>query len=226
VILIIFDIDGTLVHSNKIDSQCFADTYEEVFQNPFPSINWNDYPHVTDDTIFGTVFEKQFGRSATASEQAHFKKQFVQRIISERERQPEAFHEVPGAKAIVDFLLDHPDYVVGIGTGGWHDPALVKLGFVDIPTEAIFISAADGCPTRVHIVERAIRLARAAHRSIEKIVYVGDAAWDVRTCREMEIPLIGIRVRGDVAVLEGMGVEHVFDGFLDQEGFLGAVGRL
>ena len=30
---VIFDIDGTLLYSNKIDSQCFADTYQEIYQN-------------------------------------------------------------------------------------------------------------------------------------------------------------------------------------------------
>ena len=223
MILIIFDIDGTLVHSNKIDSQCFAETYEQVFDKTFPSIDWRDYPHVTDDTIFATVFEKHFNRTATPTERDHFKTQFVKRIIAERKKQPAAFHEVPGAKAIIHRLLEDPYYIVGIGTGGWHSPAMTKLDFVNIPTDDLYISAADDCPTRVHIVNRAIRLAKAAHPTIEKIIYVGDASWDVTTCNDMNIPLIGIRVRGDVEVLKAMGVTDVFKNFLDPEAFLTAV---
>jgi len=49
--LVIFDIDGTLLYSNKVDSQCFADTYEELYSEPFPTIDWTKFPHVTDDTI-------------------------------------------------------------------------------------------------------------------------------------------------------------------------------
>ena len=29
--LLIFDVDGTLVYSNRIDSQCFAATYEALY---------------------------------------------------------------------------------------------------------------------------------------------------------------------------------------------------
>lgn len=223
MILIIFDIDGTLVHSNKIDSQCFAQSYEQVFGQSFPSIDWRDYPHVTDDTIFDTVFQAHFKRSPTLVEQENFKDHFVNNIIAERKRQPEAFHEVPGARDMMLHLLNDPQYIVGIGTGGWHRPAMVKLGFVNIPTDDLFISAADECPTRVHIVDRAIRMAKTAHPDIEKIVYVGDASWDVTTCREMNIPLIGIRVRGDVEVLKEMGITHVYSNFRDQQVFLNAV---
>ena len=50
--LIIFDIDGTLVYSNKVDSKCFSETYQQIYGEPFPSIDWRVYPHVTDHTIF------------------------------------------------------------------------------------------------------------------------------------------------------------------------------
>jgi len=51
MILIIFDVDGTLVFSEKLDSRCFAATYQEVYRIPFPTIDWRKYPHVSDTTI-------------------------------------------------------------------------------------------------------------------------------------------------------------------------------
>ena len=65
---VIFDIDGTLLYSNKADSQCFADTYEEIYQKEFPTIDWRNYPHVTDTTIFQTVIQAQFGRAVEQKE--------------------------------------------------------------------------------------------------------------------------------------------------------------
>ncbi len=39
MILVIFDVDGTLVFSEKKDSQAFADTYQMVYNRPFPTID-------------------------------------------------------------------------------------------------------------------------------------------------------------------------------------------
>ena len=37
--LIIFDVDATLVYSNKLDSKAFAQTYEDIYQLPFVYIS-------------------------------------------------------------------------------------------------------------------------------------------------------------------------------------------
>jgi len=223
MIFVIFDIDGTLVHSNKVDSQCFADSYKTVFGQSFPSIDWRDYPHVTDDTIFGTVFRNHFARIATASEKRKFQEHFVANILAERERQPEAFYEVPGARAMVDALCEDDRYRVGIATGGWQAPAQVKLGFVGIKFEEMPAGYADGNPTRPHIIRKAINQAKTKYGKPTKIVYVGDAIWDLTTCREMKLPLIGIRVNGDLDFFTERGVEFVFSGYQNLEAFQKAI---
>lgn len=220
MILVIFDIDGTLVHSNKVDSQCFSETYQTVFGQPFPTIDWSTYPHVTDDTIFATVFKNHFGRLATPAEKQHFQEKFVARIESERRIRPEAFNEVPGAKKMIERLVADDRFVVGIGTGGWHLPAMTKLNYVNIPIANLHISCADGHPTREDIVRTAIRKAKTEHPDFSKIVYIGDARWDLETCQNMNIPLIGIRVKGDLDFFDKDEVEYVFENYEDGEGFV------
>ena len=223
MILVIFDIDGTLVHSNKVDSQCFADSYQAVFHQPFPSIDWVDYPHVTDDTIFETVFEKHFSRPYTIAEKQTFQKHFVDSIIAERKRKPAAFNEVPGAAAMIKELRKDNRYRVGIATGGWKEPAQIKLDFVGIDYKEIPSGYADGNPTRPDIILAAIKQAENKYGMPSKIVYVGDAIWDLTTCREMEIPLIGIRVRGDMDFFSDRGVKYVFSDYNDLLGFQQAI---
>ena len=75
--LVIFDIDGTLVYSNKIDSQCFAQTYQRIYGLEFPTIDWTKYPHVTDTTIFKTVIRQHFDRAAEAEEMVEFQHEYV-----------------------------------------------------------------------------------------------------------------------------------------------------
>ncbi len=218
--LIIFDIDGTLLYSNKIDSKCFAESYKIVFGNAFPSIDWRDYPHVTDHTIFGTVFKKQFNRLVTEEELDRFQTDYVQRLEQKRVESPEEFKEVPGARQAVENLLNDDRFAVGIATGGWQRPAAVKLRHVGIDYTNIFDSYADYKVTRDDIINESIANARLQHNDFQRIVYVGDAIWDVTTTRNMNLPLIGIRLKGDHHVLGNEGATHILQDYSDYGMFL------
>ena len=130
---LLFDIDGTLLFSESIDSQCFADSYAAIFGHTFPSIDWRKYPHVTDHVIFRTVFEAHHQRPATAAERAEFEAHYIDRLQKERWLQPHNFQEVPGAAQCWQQLLADERFVLGIATGGWRAPAQVKLSHVGIP---------------------------------------------------------------------------------------------
>lgn len=221
--LIIFDIDGTLVFSNKIDSQCFAETYQAIYKKPFPTIDWRKYPHVTDHTIFNTVILEQFNRRATQEEINYFQDHFVGLLETGRKERPADFQAVPYARETVEQLLADDRYAVGIGTGGWRRPACLKLRHVGIPIEPLFLSAADNMETREDITNDAIRQAKEVHDSFDRIVYVGDAIWDVRTTRNLSMDFIGIRRNGDFEVLEKEGATSVLKDYTDHSLFMEAV---
>jgi len=218
--LVIFDVDGTLVYSEKTDSRCFAETYEHIYDIPFPTIDWTTYPHVTDDTIFKTVIQEHFQRVATEREMTTFKIAFTERIRQQRMLTPEKFKIVPGAKNTIERLLDLSHISVGIGTGGWKAPAVLKLDYFDIPTPPLLISGADGKETREQIIEEVKQQAIDQEIPFERIVYIGDAIWDVKTTRNMGLPLIGLRRKGDRNFLHQRGVKHVLTDFSDFDLFM------
>ena len=220
--LVIFDIDGTLLYSNKVDGQCFADTYQEIYGIAFPTIDWLKFPHVTDDTIFKTAVNNQFQRIPDVKEINDFKAAFVQKIMRQRELTPEAFHAVSGAKAIIDYLLNHEQFIVGIGTGGWEQPAAVKLDFVGIPKSELFFEGADGNPTREDILNGVVSQVKAKHQ-YDKVVYVGDAPWDVQTTRNLGMKFIGIRRRKDHDWLYNLGATQVLSDYKNIDNFLHAI---
>jgi phosphoglycolate phosphatase-like HAD superfamily hydrolase len=221
--LIIFDIDGTLVYSNRIDSQCFADTYEALYGLPFPTIDWRTYPHVTDTTIFASVIRQHFQREPGGEEVYHFQNHFVARIKAARKEKPQEFKEVPFARQTIHRLLDDERFVVGIATGGWQGPALVKLAHVGIPAERLVISCADGKTTREDIIKEVVGKVTEFHASISQIVYVGDAVWDVHTTRRLQMKFVGIRREGDFDVLHREGTSVVLQDYSNYEMFLEAV---
>ena len=68
-------------------------------------------------------------------------------------------------------------------------------------------------------------IAKTRHLPIGRTVYVGDAIWDVTTTRNMQIPLIGIRIKGDTETLTSAGAQHVITDYSDYDGFLDLVER-
>ncbi len=221
--LIIFDIDGTLVYSNRIDSLCFAETYRTIYHKEFPSIDWRRYPHVTDTTIFDSVIQEHFQRPSDPEEVRVFQDHFVGLIQKKRVSEPEAFQEVPGARQAILNLLEHPEYEVGIATGGWERPARVKLTHVDIPHERIQLRGGDDLIRREDIIQHVIDQSVNGGTRFRKMVYIGDAIWDVQTTRNMQMDFIGLRREGDAEVLITAGADQVLADFNDFDGFCRAV---
>ncbi len=217
--LIIFDVDETLVFSDKLDSKAFAATYEQTFGHPFPSINWHDFPHVTDWTIFRTAFRKHFDREAKEEELQFFHDCFVQNIIEHRRSCPTDFHPLPGAPEALARLSMMEDVVLGVATGGWKKPAEVKLSHVGIAHEHFFFHGGDWKETREHILEAVLEDAGAAYGNFEHIVYVGDALWDVATTRNMQLNFLGIRRRKDFDYLHRAGATSVIADYTDFDAF-------
>lgn len=220
MVFVIFDVDGTLVYSDKKDSLSFAQAYEDLYGRSFPSIDWRDYPHVTDTTIFGTVIRQHFGREADAGEIAHFQAHYINLLRQKRRTSPENYQAIPGAQQAVDRLAAQEGYLVGVATGGWRQPAEVKLEHVGIRIAPSLFSGADGKAEREAILEEVIGQARGLHGDrLSRIVYVGDAEWDVRTTRNLQLAFIGLRRLGDYELLQREGARHVIRDFTDFEHF-------
>jgi len=169
-LLAIFDIDGTLLFSNKIDSQLFSETFESRYSNPFPSIDWNYFPHVTDHTIFTSAFQELHEFPPSAQEIIDFQDEFVDRLKIAREKTPDEFQPVPGVVELFEALRN-----------------------------------------------------KQRNYTWEREVYIGDALWDVRTCKNLAMPFIGLRREGDHELLLEQGTHHVFSDYQDQAKFFEAL---
>jgi len=220
--LVMFDIDGTLTETMKVDEECFVRSFKDVFGFADIETDWSHYPRTTDSGIFHDVFTSRIGRSPTAQEVSRFRQRFIQLLAAASSRSP--FAPVAGADRLL-FRLGHGGlHRVSLATGGWRDSARLKMASAGMCFDDHPAASADDALDRKSIMR--LSMQRATERygeSFACIVYVGDGVWDARACRSIGIPFIGIGTGGRATRLSAEGAVCVFPDFSDADIFLKSV---
>lgn len=188
--LIIFDIDGTLTDSVKMDDACFTQALQEVAGLNLADTNWSNFKHVTDIGLTQEAFQRTFQREPGDIEIRTIKEHFYTLI---KERRDEV-HEIPGARMVFQKLLHQPNTACALATGGWKETALLKLNHIRLDIgDSILTSANDHFDRKV-ITQLAITQAlnRYGLRQFHSITYVGDGLWDFKTSESLGIHFVGI----------------------------------
>ncbi len=218
--LVIFDIDGTLSDTKKVEDKCFMTAFHRAFGLDISQANWDDFPHVTDWAITETIISRAWERLPTAEEYKRIIALFEEELVSELEREPDQFKEIQGASAFFHHLQCQEAFQVGIATGSWSRSARIKLNAIGIDPTPVAFAHSDLHKSRADITRAAISQAQELTKQpFDQIVYFGDGSWDYRTCKELDIPFIGIDVKND-GKLSNLGAQHVFQHFSEQEAIL------
>jgi phosphoglycolate phosphatase-like HAD superfamily hydrolase len=193
--LAIFDIDGTLTRPYSCEDAAFLRGLELAFGFRDVDSDWNSYPHVTDTGIVSHVCEARWGRPPTSTEMSLFRSHYSNEFNTLA--QPDDGVEVPGAAAFFVSLRNAPGWCVAIATGNYHRMALLKLTRGEIPHLDVPMATADDSVSRAELVRLAATRARSHYRVPEfgHIVSIGDAPWDLKTARELDIPFLAVGAR-------------------------------
>ncbi len=220
--LVMFDIDGTLTETMKVDEECFVRSFEDVFGFADIDPDWSHYPRTTDSGIFHDVFTARIGRSPTAQEVSQFRQHFPQLLAAASSQSP--FAPVAGADRLLSRLAQGGSHRVSLATGGWRDSARLKMASAGMCFDDHPAASADDALDRESIMR--ISKQRAAERYGESFactVYVGDGVWDARACRGVGIPFIGIGTGSRATRLSAEGAVCIFPDFSDADIFLRSV---
>ena len=222
--LVMFDMDGTLTDAFAIEENCYVLAIEQALKIPDVRIEWESYPHTSSTYCLDTVVQKALGRQPTAGEARAVQQRMIEIMDEVTARHGRRTQEVPGAAAAVRELL-RLDYAVAIASGDWEATARHKLTAASIPFENLPSAYSDVAHARTDIMLAALARAAKHHgrAGFERIVYIGDAAWDVRACRELNWPLIAIGEGAHAARLDALGATTVLPNYLDLPGFLSAL---
>lgn len=210
--LIIFDIDGTLTNTKKVDDKCFKSAFKETFGIDIENQNWEHLVNVTDWGITEEIFLRERNRLPTSNENKTLTTNFINKLNAEFARDPTQFDAVRGANQFLK-RLKQLGYSFSIATGGWLSSAMMKVNASGLDVQGIPFGSSNDFKTRENIIQHAIRLSEKTFgQQFNEIVYFGDGAWDYTISRKLGLRFIGLDVHQD-GKLRKLGAEHVFEDY-------------
>jgi phosphoglycolate phosphatase-like HAD superfamily hydrolase len=209
--IIVFDVDGTLVDSNSVDYQCFVAAIQQVIGIELRDTHWVGFTEITARAVIEQLLPdtnpeevRRIGRRVQADN--------LHRLQAAHAANPAAYQPTPGALHAIARLRQTPGVSVALATGDWHDTISFKLIAAGFDVADISMATSSDHAARADIIRLAV--ARAG-RSLADAVYVGDGPWDLRATQQLGIPFIGVGRK--VARLRAAGARHTMDDFSRDE---------
>lgn len=203
--LAIFDIDGTLTRTNTADQICYMQTAAELLGAEKEDFDPESFTHFTDACMADELWRRHKGAPMVA-DLVHFQQVYFSKLKENYRSTPHLFSPLLGAADILARLAA-AGWAIALATGCWRESAEMKLRFsgVGLPHDVPMGTSSDAY-SREGIVRHALAAAQKHYScanyngaqenqaaDFEKVVYIGDGIWDLRTCANLGLPFVGVR---------------------------------
>jgi phosphoglycolate phosphatase-like HAD superfamily hydrolase len=207
--LVLFDVDGTLLHCGDQVRRLLAVTLEEIYGTRGP-IEGYDFAGKTDPQI---VLELMTAAGLTPTQvwagMAELRRRFHRRM--EDGLRAEAMVLLPGVRELLGRLAGR--LVVGLLTGNWEATARLKLDRLGLDGFFPFGGFGEDGPDRRDLVPAALdRAARFTGRRFapQEVLVVGDTVHDVTCARAHGLACLAVTIgRTPAATLRQAGARWV-----------------
>jgi phosphoglycolate phosphatase-like HAD superfamily hydrolase len=225
VLLVLWDVDYTLVDSAGHGRVAFDDAFEEVFgRRPEGEV---PFPGRTDHQIALSILERN-GVEDAGTYLPRVLEALAGTLAAKEERIRADGRAMPGAREALEGLAARDGVVQSLLTGNLEANAAVKLaafgleGLVDLEVGAY---GSDPHRERSDLVEVARRKVAAKHGEPETITLIGDTPLDVRAAREAGARSVAVATGPyDAAELAKAGPDAVLEDLRDTAAVAAAVG--
>lgn len=211
--LILFDIDGTLLHAPGAGRPAFAQAFKEAFGWEQTADHINFYG-ATDLNVFRQICAERGVESAPSMEKAFFER--LAPALEERlkERPPIIF---PNIGKILEIISS--DWKLGLVTGNIEATAWMKLRYAGIAHYFSFGGFSCNHADRAEIARRA--LAASGVENPDKVFLIGDTPNDINAAKANGLISVAVATGGfDFQTLEKAGADFVFEDLTDTDRLL------
>ncbi|MCY3744135.1 MAG: HAD family hydrolase [Candidatus Poribacteria bacterium] len=189
MIATIFDIDGTLVENFGFDDACYISAIREVLGEVYIHSDWSKYKNVTDTGSLRQIMEENNIQEKGQVEEVRTK--FGELIRQYLQNGGKCLPK-EGAIHLINKLTTVDGYEVGCATGGWRHTAEMKLQHVGFDWKNIVLTSSDDGDERVTIMKKCLLQLGLC---FQRVVYIGDAEWDMQATQELGWHFIGVGAR-------------------------------
>lgn len=217
--LIIFDVDGTLIGGESSDWKCFRDAFVEAAGFRLTEQFWSSIPEVTAQAIIHQALPDRTRDERVAIENS-VRANFLERLQRVHAEDHTAFSPLPGVVELLRHLDRQPGFKVAIATGDWRETISFKLGAAGIDVSGYPMATSSDCYARADVIRLA---AERACVPLSEALYVGDGLWDFRATQLLGIPFVGVGPRGPKLI--EAGATHVLEA-LDHSGFFARLQKI
>ncbi len=198
--LVLFDIDGTILWGGPLWKECFLGAMAHFFPDlQFPKVSFGGK---TDVQIAREMMAAMGFSEAQVEDKMHqVVDLYVERACIAATTRAHEVSVLPGAKAIIEELAQHPEVILGLLTGNVQKGAKAKLSCVDLVKHFKIGVYGDDHWDRYRLPALAVERVHSElglRFSGKQIVIIGDTIHDVNCGKS-----IGVRT---IAVGTGRGV--------------------
>jgi phosphoglycolate phosphatase-like HAD superfamily hydrolase len=203
--LVIFDIDGTLINSQRICNDCTLSALQEALRVHDVCTDWAAYKSATDLGVLSEICSKELGRDLQTTDMQSYVAAYCKCLRQAKKKHSEEFVEIANTTEMLKTLSKHTEWQPAIATGAYYEIARLKLVLAGVSINGIPMTSSNDSDNRGIITQLAVEKALKFYgiKDFERLVYVGDALWDVKTTRELGMPLLGIGDQHEVLLQEG-----------------------
>jgi len=196
-ILLLFDIDGTLLLTGGAGKVAFEEAFEEIFEVPN---SWGDLdPHgKTDPAIFDEVAKRELGRLLSPGEFELLMERYEE-IFEEYIQKSPRFELMPGVIDILEHLSRDPRVFLSLATGNFERAGRMKLKRGAI--EHYFSTGGFGNDARERdkILLAAVAFSEELakeHFEKRRIFVIGDTEYDIAAAKRAGLRSIAVLTNG------------------------------
>jgi phosphoglycolate phosphatase-like HAD superfamily hydrolase len=209
-LVVLFDIDGTLLESGGASTRSWARAFDECFG---VTVNIWDYAGagMTDPVIAHRSFAGALGREPEPRELARLLGAYL-RAVPDEVSASSAYRVLPGVEQTL-VRLSGEGLLLGITTGNLAAAAHAKLARGQLDRYFAFGGYGSDSEDRTELTKCAIERAGQIHRNAidpTDVFVVGDTPLDVDAAHGAQSVSVGVATgRYDVAALTDAGADHV-----------------
>jgi phosphoglycolate phosphatase-like HAD superfamily hydrolase len=199
--MVVFDVDGTLLGGEQTDWACFDAAFLEIAGFALDRGFFNRIEEVTAQAVVHQALA-HLSLEERKLKEAAMARRYLELLKEACVADPNSFPAADGAAALLRDLRAR-NIPVAIATGDWRPSIEFKLKAAGIAFEGIPIATSSDFYSRADIIAGAVAKAGGI---VTEAVYVGDGLWDMRACRKLGIPFIGVGHRREM--LQAQGAFH------------------